>query len=298
MTEAMAGKAVTGLVAVCVLTAGLLGTRVQAAVDVELEAARQELRLRGQTERRMREEFESLLANGRMTAAEIADFESYLVGLGRLVDEQRRVVAELEGTGATSPAPSASLPGDFKRGQTDAEKIAMLDAELGGSLSREQKEISEKSRAASTGDGGGTKGAGSQGSGSQGSDSEGSGDAAGESADGEGRQAEGEAHGESADGSDQSAGDGSEEGGESDKRAGAGQQGSTSGGGAEGDEQIASAGRGGDAGNQASTPSDIPDGSDDDIVARQLREAAESEQDPELREKLWEEYRKYKKRKP
>lgn len=32
----------------------------------------------------------------------------------------------------------------------------------------------------------------------------------------------------------------------------------------------------------------------DDIVARQLREAAEKETDPELREKLWEEYRKYK----
>jgi hypothetical protein len=42
------------------------------------------------------------------------------------------------------------------------------------------------------------------------------------------------------------------------------------------------------------TPPDIPDGSDDDIVARQLREAAEKETDPELKKKLWEEYRKYK----
>jgi hypothetical protein len=42
-------------------------------------------------------------------------------------------------------------------------------------------------------------------------------------------------------------------------------------------------------------PSDIPDGSDDDIVARQIREAAMKEQDPVLREKLWDEYRKYKK---
>jgi hypothetical protein len=39
---------------------------------------------------------------------------------------------------------------------------------------------------------------------------------------------------------------------------------------------------------------DIPDGQDDDIVARQLREAAEQETDPELKERLWEEYRKYK----
>ncbi len=35
-------------------------------------------------------------------------------------------------------------------------------------------------------------------------------------------------------------------------------------------------------------------GRDDDIVARQLREAAEKETDPELKEKLWQEYRKYK----
>lgn len=47
--------------------------------------------------------------------------------------------------------------------------------------------------------------------------------------------------------------------------------------------------------NNVDIPKDIPDGSDDDIVARQLREAAMKEQDPELRKKLWDEYRKYKK---
>lgn len=41
-------------------------------------------------------------------------------------------------------------------------------------------------------------------------------------------------------------------------------------------------------------PEDINDGSDDDIVARQIREAAQKEKDPVLREKLWDEYRKYK----
>lgn len=38
---------------------------------------------------------------------------------------------------------------------------------------------------------------------------------------------------------------------------------------------------------------DLEEG-DDDIVARQLREAAEQETDPEVKERLWEEYRKYK----
>jgi hypothetical protein len=42
-------------------------------------------------------------------------------------------------------------------------------------------------------------------------------------------------------------------------------------------------------------PNDIPDARDDDIVARQLREAASRETDPVLQEKLWEEYRKYNK---
>lgn len=52
----------------------------------------------------------------------------------------------------------------------------------------------------------------------------------------------------------------------------------------------------GSPGDQARIPppDDVGDGQDDDIVARQLREAAEAETDPELREKLWEEYRAYK----
>lgn len=44
----------------------------------------------------------------------------------------------------------------------------------------------------------------------------------------------------------------------------------------------------------APPPEDLPSGNDDDIVARQIREAAMNETDPQLREKLWEEYRRYK----
>jgi hypothetical protein len=51
---------------------------------------------------------------------------------------------------------------------------------------------------------------------------------------------------------------------------------------------------GGGGASGAPTPADVGNGSDDDIVARQLREAAESETDPALREKLWNEYRQYK----
>ena len=41
-------------------------------------------------------------------------------------------------------------------------------------------------------------------------------------------------------------------------------------------------------------PRDVGDGRDDDVVARQIREAAMKERDPAIREKLWEEYRRYK----
>lgn len=51
------------------------------------------------------------------------------------------------------------------------------------------------------------------------------------------------------------------------------------------------------AGGMAGTGADakpIPSGADDDIVARRLRRAAETETDPELKEKLWKEYIDYK----
>jgi hypothetical protein len=44
---------------------------------------------------------------------------------------------------------------------------------------------------------------------------------------------------------------------------------------------------------QARVPEDIIENVGDDIVARQLYEAALAEDDPVLRERLWEEYRKY-----
>lgn len=60
---------------------------------------------------------------------------------------------------------------------------------------------------------------------------------------------------------------------------------------------LPTAGRKGEYNHSGTTPvvpADIPDGNDDDVVARQIREAATRESDPELREKLWAEYRKYK----
>ncbi len=55
-----------------------------------------------------------------------------------------------------------------------------------------------------------------------------------------------------------------------------------------------SAGNAGEEASSTTQTAEIPSGDDDDVVARQLREAAEAETDPEVKEKLWEEYRKYK----
>lgn len=55
-----------------------------------------------------------------------------------------------------------------------------------------------------------------------------------------------------------------------------------------------SASREADTENRDEERGQLPPEEDDDIVARQLREAAEKETDPEIKEKLWDEYRKYK----
>lgn len=47
-------------------------------------------------------------------------------------------------------------------------------------------------------------------------------------------------------------------------------------------------------GGSGADAKEIPSGVDDDIIARRLRRAAENETDPELKEKLWDEYRDYK----
>ena len=69
-----------------------------------------------------------------------------------------------------------------------------------------------------------------------------------------------------------------------------------SGGAQDGPSGDGSGGDGSGGAGQASIPlpDDIDDGQGDDIVLRQIREAAMREQDPLLREKLWEEYRRIK----
>ena len=59
---------------------------------------------------------------------------------------------------------------------------------------------------------------------------------------------------------------------------------------------ISDKSRGGaNASGNGAVATEVPDGNDDDVVARRLRNAAEQETDPELKDKLWKEYVEYKK---
>jgi hypothetical protein len=114
---------------------------------------------------------------------------------------------------------------------------------------------------------------------------------AGEPGDGDGSAEDGESGG-----GDDATGDGPKApGGLESTSKGATGTGTADGGGAESAEQGGVGGGGAGGRGPSAIPADIPDGKDDDIVARQIREAAMTETDPELREALWEEYRRYKK---
>ncbi len=170
--------------------------------------------------------------------------------------------------GPEGPPLAATDPPIPEGARTSAEKEAELDRKLEASLAefdelmKEDRERIDRRRATAPPAGGASGGSG--GSGAFG---------------GGGLDGEGEAGGEG------------DTGGEGE--AAASQAGSAG----EGDSGSSPGGAIGDSGTrgtEAPVPANIPDGDDDDIVARQLREAAMAEKDPELRERLWQEYRDYK----
>ena len=217
-----------------------------------------------------------------LDGTEAEDYATYVAGLQRRVFEDCR---DLMLSGSPMPddlpcpviVPPVTQSADISTESelTPEEQIAALDSLLNAGLGeydekllREQERI--KAQAPNNNSAGGGDGAGGSGDGSEGDGSE------GEGSEGEGSEGESEGEGQNAEGS---AGD---------TREGEGASGQQQGGPAD-----SSSGSTPD-GNDSDRPTDIPDGSNDDVVARQLREAAEKETDPELKAKLWEEYRRYK----
>jgi len=208
-------------------------------------------------------DFQRHQERGNMGAAESRDYATYVDRLRQRVARDCMAMAAAEmmvPADLDCPQQPSSSTGpaaiDQQAEQTDAERAAALDAELNADLGEfDEKLLREQERVKAAKQNRG--GGGSQG------------DA--------GSTAEGGRSGDLADGGD--AGD-----------AGEPQQ--------NGDLSVPPASS--SATENVGHPTTVkgsPAGAadDDDVVARQLREAAEKETDPELRKKLWEEYRKYKK---
>jgi len=211
---------------------------------------------------------------GMLGVAEVADYADYLTILRERVEQDCLMLARADirppdelPCPASLPSVAKPAPIDQRREQTSAERTATMDAELNAGLGefdemllREQERVKA---AAPRSDAGGSGGAGSGQGGGQGE-----GDSSG---------AEGGQTGDAGDSGDVT-----------------GTGGRPLSGGAGDQPPSGAAGGGGTQSGTRGQPADIPDGSDDDLVARQMREAAEKETDPGLKKKLWEEYRKYK----
>jgi hypothetical protein len=210
------------------------------------------------------QDFHNRRERGVLKGAEVVDYAAYVARLHRQVAEDcvalaaRGIPVPPDISCATAPAVlMAPAPVDQTGERTGAEKTSDLDAELFNGMGEFDEMLlreQERIKAAAPHAAGGGGGGGQGGKGTGGE----SGSA----------------------GSADAGGDGYEQ------RAG----------GSSGDATYgAGAGPGASQrqGNNGAPPG-TPDGSDDDVVARQLREAAEKEPDPVLQKKIWEEYRKYK----
>jgi len=229
-----------------------------------------------------RAELEQAGKNGNINSEEQADYAAWIQQLDEQFTEDCRrlsahstqlIPADIPCTEFTS-AYFAPANIDIEQESTDAEKTATMVGQFNDSLGefdekllREQDRVkAQKPRVESAGSG---AGAGGQSGGETG----------GESGEGEDGESGAESGAESETGEQN-------ENGQEDQRRNESDAGS---------DQSSSGARGSSTrGSQSNIPDDIPDGSDDDVIARQLREAAEKEKDPELQKKLWEEYKRYK----
>ena len=261
-------------------------------LNSEIEAARENLRISMATEHRIASELERLKKSGKASPDVIADYEVYLSRVQAMVAENREILKKMEtayaryypskpsADAAKEEASTSMLDPKIPEEQV-VDEVAALDRELDSSLSefddrllKELNLIKAKSgqkmrdlaeEAAEAAKRLREKGV-DLGSSSTETSAESEEKKAGEKKDAEAEKDE----------------SGSEKTKDIEK--------------GEGGEEVASrnASREGGEGPTRDEKRNSA-GEDDDIVARQLREAAENETDPELKEKLWKEYEAYKK---
>lgn len=249
-----------------------------AAGATALEQAREELRAAVAAHQRAQAAFQAARQQDTLPAAEMDDYRAFLARLEEGVLRHCREVLRLRAAaGDSGPEPGCSAHAGapppvlaYPDEQTEAERVRALDRQLGGSLSefdelllREMEEVAAARSGSPDGGGAGAEGGGAGASGAAG-----------------GQQAEsGEGDTRTTAARPPAAGTGRDQ--DLEKPPQTTQK--------EGSEKD-----GGTPRTAVVKRDPVPGAADDDIVARQLREAAESETDPELRAKLWEEYRRYK----
>ncbi len=259
---------------------GASSSRPDAAgtADSKLAEARKNLRISEATEQRIAAELEQLKKSGTASPETIKNYETYHERVQEMVAENRKIVEQMEAAKArhSSGAASSEAAGGGEAGdlhdpripeeQTTGE-VAALDRQLNASLNqfdarllKEMDEIRDGS-------------------------AEKMHDLAQEAAEAAKRLREKgvdvETSGaESSEGSEEAAAQDREQT-QTEQEAKGSKSASTD------SSRPGGKGAGGAEQGRASTE-------DDDIVARQLREAAENETDPELKEKLWKEYDEYK----
>jgi hypothetical protein len=256
-----------------------------------IEAARQDLRISIATEERIASELEKHKKSGNAAPDVIEDYELYLSRVQAMVSENRAMVAKLEALNARYDIRNAPA-GTAYRVDTEVlvnpkipeeqvvDQLAVLDRQLDSSLAefdeallKELDLIREKSSERMR-------------------DLSAEAEAAAQRLRDKGIDIDGTSEEESAD---------SELGSTEEQKAAEKDEGATEAGkenqspeGKEEGELAASQKSPQGVEGSKSHPRNRYDPKDDDIVARQLREAAEKETDPELREKLWKEYEQYK----
>ena len=255
--------------------------------DAKLAKARDDLRVSQATEKRIAEELEQRKKSDNASAEDIRNHEAYLERVQAMVAENRKAVEKMERAYAKHPSnqktssESSKLSDQQIPEEEVQDPVAELDRQLSASLTefdgmllKEMESIETESaakmrdlaqEAAEAAKRLKEKGVELEGDESETTDAE-------SSQSKEGQQSE----------------TGDKDASSEEKGTGA-QQG-------EGDDTVAAADKSkGESSGSKRDPGSRYSKEDDDIVARQLREAAENETDPELKEKLWKEYEEYKK---
>lgn len=273
-----------------VVIPGMLFGATRREISSALESARRDLRINVATEERIASDLERLRESADIPADVIDDYEEYLRRVQAMVSENRDVVAKLEALSAgynTRAVTGSTTHQDHTEAMVDpvipeeqvVDEVAALDRQLDSSLndfdemllteldliraesSEKMQDLSEQAAAAA------------ERLREKGIDLDSATEGEGQESD----QAEtAEADREKQEGPQSGKESGSKEGGDDTEMA---------------DRDHSMEGVEGSSNH----PRNRHDPKNDDIVARQLREAAEKETDPELRAKLWKEYDQYKK---